>query len=204
MEQVFAMTGILVIPELLSRFLELASVLVALLSHNVSLLLEDSSDIRAKVAPPVSELGVFTRISVENINGINDGLHRGVVGESLQENAELHLGIGIDRVSADVHALSGTLILDVGSTALVSLENINEEIDSVIIVIVLLLFDDDLCKNTRRKKGEMSECTRLAMIEYGVKFRPTLQSVDELVTSLLWELLLSIVLCSVLVLLLLL
>lgn len=145
-EEIFAVSAVFLVPELLSRFLESATIFIALIGHDITLFLKDSSEVGSKVAPPVSELGVVTCIGIHDINCIDDGLHRSIVGEALEENAEFHFGIGVDGVAADIHALASSLVLDVGSAALVPLKEVNEEVNSLIVIFVLLLFNDDLCR----------------------------------------------------------
>jgi hypothetical protein len=106
----------------------------------------------------VTEFRIFTGIGIHDINSVEDGLHGGIIGESLEENAELHLGIGIGGVASDIHSLAGTLVLSVGSSALVSLEDVDEELDGLVVVIVLLLFDDDLCEISSRKFINQQVC----------------------------------------------
>lgn len=86
------------------------------------------------------------RISVELFDGVEDGLHGSVVCETLEDDAQLHLGILPGRVRTDGRALAGALVLDLGSVSLVFGSHVEEELDCLGVVIVLLLFNNDLCE----------------------------------------------------------
>ena len=185
-EELLSVAAVSLVPELSARVAKVLSILVALILHDVAFLLDDSSSVRRGVVPPLSELGVVLSIGVETIDGIKDGLHRGVVGKSLEEDSELHLGILVGRVGSDSESLVGTLAGDVLCSALVLLSYVKEEVDGLVEVIMLLLLDKDLCKQKLEVSTGATGCDAKGKGH-------TLQSVDESILSLFRELVLQVV-----------
>ena len=98
-------------------------------------------------------------VGVKYIDGIEDGLHGGVVGETLEEDSQGHLGVGVGWVGADVSSLALTLVGNVCCAALVVVELVNEEVDGVVEIIVLLLFSNDLCR--ARESVKARQCVSM-------------------------------------------
>lgn len=141
------MRSVSLVEESLARVVQVLAVLSGLVGENVLVLLQETTNVFACIRPPLAEVVIVLGIGVENIDGIEDGLHGSVVGETLEEDSEGHLGVGVGWVGADIATLACTLSGDILCTALVVVELVDEEIDGVVEVIMLLLFSDDLCKS---------------------------------------------------------
>lgn len=109
-EQVLAVAAVLVREERLAVVAERAALAVALVLHDVARLLEHAAQVRVGALEPLAELVVVLRVDVDLIDGVEDGLHRLVVGEALEEGAELEFGLGDGRVGADRLDVAGALV----------------------------------------------------------------------------------------------
>lgn len=143
-EERLAVIGVLVLPELVALLAERAGLAVALLLHDEAGLLERLADKAVELAEPAPQRRVVLRVDVDLVDGVEDGLHRGAVGEALEQGAELGLGLLEGRVGPDVGTLVGAIAGDAFGVDLVRLEEAEEGLDGVLVVAVALLLHDDL------------------------------------------------------------
>jgi len=132
---VFAVLGI---PELLARVLEFLSTTVTLILHDVSRFLEALTNVAVEFVEPVTKFGIVLRIGVELVNSVEDTVHGGTVGESLEESSELVLsalvvGVVTNRSNGSSGLLAGLLSLN-----LVVFSLVHEELDSLLVILVAL------------------------------------------------------------------
>lgn len=156
--EVVKVTLVLVVKESLAVVTELSTFSGRIVIEDVSGLQQDSVNVVVQPVVPLSQLGVVGRVGVHGIDRVHQGLHRLVVGESLEQGSELQGSGFIGRVRGDLGGRVTTMGSNVLGVTLVVLGLVKEEGDGLLVVLVVLAFDNDL-----------------------------LQSVDELVSSLLRE-----------------
>lgn len=156
--KVVEVTLVLVVEESLAVVTELLTFSGRVVIEDVSGLQQDSVDVVVEFVVPLSQLGVVGRVGVHGIDRVHQGLHRLVVGESLEQGSELQGSGFVGRVGGDLGSRIATVGGDVLGVTLVVFSLVKEEGDGLLVILVVLAFNNDL-----------------------------LQSVDELVSSLLRE-----------------
>ena len=136
--------------------------------HDVARLLEALAHVLVELAEPAAELAVVLRVGVDLVDRVPDGLHRGAVGEALEEGAQLVRRLLEVVVVADRRGVAAALLAGLLGLDLVVLGAVEEEVDRLLVVLVALVLDDDL-----------------------------LEAVDEPVATLLGELVVEVVLRAV-------
>lgn len=127
-----------------ARVAKLTSFGVGLLLHDEARLLEDLANIGVELGEPLPEFGVFARVLVDLVDGIDDGLEGSAVGETFEERPELVLGFLVRRVGPEVASLVAGLPGDALGVTTVRFGETEEELDRVRVVAVPLLLDNDL------------------------------------------------------------
>ena len=156
--EVVKVTLVLVVKESLAVVSKLSTFTGRVVIENVSRLQQDSVNVVVQLVVPLPQLGIVGRIGVHVIDRVHQGLHRLVVGESLEQSSELQSSGLVRRVVGNLGGRVATVVGDVLGVTLVVLSLIKEEGDGLLVVLVVLALDNDL-----------------------------LQSVDELVSSLFGE-----------------
>lgn len=181
--ELLLMTLVLVGEEVLAAVNKLRALLLTVVVQDPSRLEERSVGVLVDSGEPVSQLGVVLGVGVDLVESIGDAVHRLAIGESLENLSEVVGGTGDSRVRLDVLGSVDSLVGNVLGVALVGAQSIEQPshlscqsleqnrektTHSLHVVLVLLALDDNL-----------------------------LQSVDELLSSLLGESILNDVLRGV-------
>jgi hypothetical protein len=154
--------------QVVALVIELVVLMGRLRLENVSFLLKALADEPVDGAEPVLELGIFVSITVDVVDGVYQIVRAGVVGESLEQNLETLLGGLQVVVLVGTPDVTGTLRSDGPTVTGVSLGQVEEGVDGIVVVLVTLDLNDHL-----------------------------LQTPDGLLTALLRHLLLKVVLGAV-------
>ena len=120
------MTLILLGEEVLSRLLELFTLVAGVIFKDESWLEEDSSNVVVELAEPVSELRVVLSISVDLVESTDDVVHRLAVGESLEKRSELNGSVRDSGVGLELLGGVGTLVGNVLGVAVVLLKSVKQ------------------------------------------------------------------------------
>jgi len=135
---------------------------------DVSLLSQDTADVSVDALEVVLELWITVGIGIKVIESIEEIVHGGIVGESLNEDLEILLGSLDVAVLGDMRVLVCTVLCVGLSMIRVVLSEVEESVDGHEVILVSLDLDNHL-----------------------------LQSPDSLVAALLWDLVLEIARSSV-------
>jgi len=138
---------------------------------DVSLLFQDTADVSVDTLEVVLELWITIGIGIKVIEGIEEIVHRGIVGESLNEGLEILLGSLDVAVLGDMRVLVGTVLCVGLGVVRIVLSEVEESVDSHDVILVSLDLDNHL-----------------------------LHSPDGLVAAVLWDLVLEVARSPVLVL----
>lgn len=141
------MALVLLVEEALPALVQAVGLAIGRGLEDITGLEEDTANVSVDALEPIAELGVAAGIVDEDVDGVEDDVHRGVVGEALEEGAELEggelelvvLGDGVGVDAGDVLG-GGTGVLDVLAKVV---ENPGH---GLLVVGVLLALNDDLVK----------------------------------------------------------
>lgn len=136
--------AVAVAEQIVSLLVELVVLASGVGLHNVTLFLETAADVAVDRAEPVLEFGVIIGIAVDVVDSTHQVVSTSVVGETLDENLEVMLGlmqVGVLAGSFNTTDTLGSCVLSVAGVGLCEME---ESVDGFSVVLVALDLDDHL------------------------------------------------------------